>query len=92
MPAFLKYARKYCNCLTTETIIVNQTAYEVDAQLGGHEALADLRKRLHARNMRLLVDFVPNHVAVDHPWTLDADKAQMLMPGTEEQLATEPQV
>ncbi|MBI2801534.1 MAG: alpha-amylase [Gammaproteobacteria bacterium] len=45
--------------------------YVVSAELGGDEALARLRARLQARGLRLLLDFVPNHTALDHPWVLD---------------------
>ena len=33
-----------------------------------HDALARLRARLAARGVRLMLDFVPNHMALDHPW------------------------
>ena len=42
--------------------------YSVDEHLGGPQGLAIARKELSKRNMRLLLDFVPNHVAPDHPW------------------------
>ena len=35
--------------------------------LGGDEALARLRERLRERGLRLMLDFVPNHMALDHP-------------------------
>jgi glycosidase len=44
------------------------TGYTVDASLGGDAALARLRARLKARGLRLMLDFVPNHMAPDHPW------------------------
>jgi hypothetical protein len=43
-------------------------AYEVDEALGGKAALATFRARLAARGLRLMLDFVPNHTALDHPW------------------------
>ena len=43
-------------------------AYEVDPRLGGTAGLAAARRALVARGLRLIVDFVPNHVAPDHPW------------------------
>jgi hypothetical protein len=44
------------------------TAYSVGPELGGDAALARLRDRLRKRGLRLLLDFVPNHTALDHPW------------------------
>lgn len=45
--------------------------YVVDAHLGGTEGLAAARRALAERGLRLILDFVPNHVAPDHPWVLD---------------------
>ena len=42
--------------------------YEADERFGGRAGLASARQALAARGVRLLVDFVPNHVAPDHPW------------------------
>jgi hypothetical protein len=42
--------------------------YVVDAHLGGSEALAIARRKLSDRGLRLILDFVPNHVAPDHHW------------------------
>jgi len=42
--------------------------YVVDQHLGGPEGLASARRELAKRNIRLMLDFVPNHVAPDHPW------------------------
>jgi len=44
------------------------TGYVVDPALGGDAALARLRARLRERGLRLMLDFVPNHTALDHPW------------------------
>jgi hypothetical protein len=45
--------------------------YVVDAHLGGPEGLALARENLADRGIRLLLDFVPNHVAPDHPWVFE---------------------
>lgn len=45
--------------------------YVVDQHLGGPEALAEARVELAKRGMNLLLDFVPNHVAPDHPWVAE---------------------
>lgn len=45
--------------------------YEVDPHLGSREELAAIRCQLAERGLRLVLDFVPNHVAVDHPWLFE---------------------
>jgi hypothetical protein len=42
--------------------------YVVDEAFGGPQALAEARTALAGRGIRLLLDYVPNHVAPDHPW------------------------
>ncbi len=42
--------------------------YVVDQHFGGPEGLAVARRELSQRGMNLILDFVPNHVAPDHPW------------------------
>jgi len=44
--------------------------YVVDKQLGGRKGLAVARKELAKRGLKLILDFVPNHVAPDHPWVV----------------------
>jgi glycosidase len=43
--------------------------YSVNRRWGGEEGLHHLRARLRDQGTRLLLDFVPNHLALDHPWT-----------------------
>jgi glycosidase len=45
--------------------------YTVSTALGGDDGLASLRQRLRSRGIRLMLDFVPNHTALDHPWVED---------------------
>jgi hypothetical protein len=65
------------------------TGYTVHAGLGGDAALARLRERLKKRGLRLMLDFVPNHVALDHPWV--EDHPEYFVPGSELELARSPQ-
>ena len=44
--------------------------YAVDQHLGGREGLAIARRELAKRGLKLILDFVPNHVAPDHPWVI----------------------
>ncbi len=62
--------------------------YEVDPHLGGPKALELARKKLAQRGMRLILDFVPNHVAPDHPWA-EEQPAYFIL-GNEEDLKTDP--
>ena len=43
--------------------------YTPDPRFGGRTGLAAARAALAERGVRLIVDFVPNHVAPDHPWS-----------------------
>jgi len=45
--------------------------YRVDPRLGGDAALAKLRQQLDKLGLLLILDFVPNHLAIDHPWVTD---------------------
>jgi hypothetical protein len=45
--------------------------YVVDDHLGGPAGLAAAREMLRERGLGLILDFVPNHVAPDHPWAAD---------------------
>ncbi|HQR44491.1 MAG TPA: alpha-amylase family glycosyl hydrolase [Thermoanaerobaculia bacterium] len=63
--------------------------YRVHEDFGGDPALGRLRERLRKRGLGLVLDFVPNHVAPDHPWV--AEHPDFFVQGTEEQLAAAPQ-
>jgi hypothetical protein len=56
--------------------------YIVDEHLGGREGLAVARKELSMRGIRLMLDFVPNHLAPDHPWVIQ--HPEFIIQGTAE--------
>src|SRR5262245_39538951 len=65
------------------------TGYTVHENLGGDAALARLRERLKKRGLKLLLDFVPNHMALDHPWI--ENHPEHFIRGTELDVARAPQ-
>lgn len=65
------------------------TAYTAPAALGGPAALAGLRERLRQRELKLMLDFVPNHTALDHPWV--EQHPDFFVHGTAADLAAAPQ-
>ena len=62
--------------------------YVVDDSFGGPRALAEARAKLAARGVRLLLDYVPNHVAPDHPWV--TTRPELLVNGGEADIEAEP--
>lgn len=64
------------------------TGYLVPEHLGGDSALARLRERLRQRGLKLMLDFVPNHTALDHPWV--ETHPDYFIAGTELDLARAP--
>ena len=64
------------------------TGYTVHRDLGGDAALARVRERMRQRGLKLMLDFVPNHMAPDHPWV--EERSEYFIPGTEMDLARAP--
>ncbi len=63
--------------------------YVVDARFGGRDELAAARQQLADRGLALILDYVPNHVAPDHPWL--AERPECFLRGDEEELARHPE-
>jgi hypothetical protein len=62
--------------------------YRLDPSLGAESDLSILRKNLHKAGLGLVLDFVPNHTARDHPWVrshperfVHTDSPQTFAPG-----------
>src|SRR5262245_35258830 len=64
------------------------TSYTVHHALGGDAALARLRERLRRRGLRLMLDFVPNHMGLGHAWV--ESHPERFVEGTDAELAREP--
>ena len=62
--------------------------YVVDERFGGPVGLAVAREQLAARGLGLILDYVPNHVAPDHPWA--HERRDCLLLGTEQELSEDP--
>lgn len=62
--------------------------YTVDEMFGGEEGLAKARNELARRGIRLILDFVPNHLAPDHPWV--RKYPEFFIRGGEEDLQKDP--
>lgn len=64
-------------------------SYTVATNFGGLKALQKLRRRLKKRGLKLMLDFVLNHMAPDHHWV--EEHPDFFITGNEELLAREPQ-
>ncbi len=62
--------------------------YRTDRALGGDEELAALRERLRLLGLRVILDFVPNHVANDHAWV--TEHPERIVQGSESDLLRNP--
>ncbi len=63
-------------------------SYTPEALLGGESGLRAAREALAARGIRLILDFVPNHVAIDHRWATESP--DLLLRATQDDLAAAP--
>jgi hypothetical protein len=62
--------------------------YVVDGRFGGPAGLAKARAALADRHARLILDYVPNHVAPDHPWV--TKHPERFIQGTADDAAADP--
>jgi glycosidase len=64
------------------------TGYTLHQDFGPEADLFSLKERLQKRNLKLMVDFVPNHSAPDHPWV--QSHPEFYVQGSEADLEREP--
>lgn len=62
--------------------------YRVEERLGGRDGLAIFREQLREHGIKLILDFVPNHVASDHRWLFESPA--YFVCGTLENLKAQP--
>ncbi|MFX0028556.1 MAG: alpha-amylase family glycosyl hydrolase [Candidatus Hermodarchaeota archaeon] len=61
--------------------------YHVDKNIGSIDGLKSFRKRLSERNIKLVLDYVPNHVSIDSLWTFEPN---LFVSGTLDDLMNRP--
>ena len=64
-------------------------SYTLDPALGQETDLPELKARLNRQGLGLVLDFVPNHLARDHPWTLS--HSDRFVQGSEEDVRDYPE-
>jgi Alpha amylase, catalytic domain len=62
--------------------------YAADQGFGGPSGLAAARAALAARDVKLILDYVPNHVAPDHPWV--TSHPEFFIQGDEDDMKADP--
>ncbi|WP_055073519.1 alpha-amylase family glycosyl hydrolase [Pseudanabaena sp. 'Roaring Creek'] len=65
------------------------TSYTLNSNLGALDSLLRLRDRLHQRGLKLMLDFVPNHTAIDSAWV--GEHPEYYVGGSENDLREQPQ-
>ncbi|UCD01994.1 MAG: alpha-amylase, partial [Promethearchaeota archaeon] len=89
-PDLQKEYRKALNDFKDEDVVGSPYSvyyYHVDKHIGGIDGLKAIRKKLSERNIRLILDYVPNHVSVDSLWTFEPN---LFIEGNLDNLMTHP--
>ena len=63
--------------------------YTLDPSLGKDGDLLGLKDKLNRLGIGLILDFVPNHLAMDHPWTME--RPSLFVEGSAADVAEHPQ-
>jgi len=91
-PGLLQEYRRALPDLTLDDVVGSPYAiarYVVSSRFGGPIGLADLRRRLADRGIKLILDFVVNHTGVDFPWV--RERPELYVQGTQDDLQRSPQ-
>ncbi len=66
-----KHIKQMCGNPEAEASAYSIRSYRVSGELGGEEALRNLKHRCRQRGIRLASDMVPNHTGLDSSWVLE---------------------
>jgi Glycosidases len=66
-----KTIKNLCGNPDAEASAYSLKDYEIAANIGGWDALENLRKRCDERGIRLASDMVPNHTGIDGTWVFE---------------------
>ncbi|MBI5801499.1 MAG: alpha-amylase [Verrucomicrobia bacterium] len=92
-PALIELFRKALPDWTPDDVTGSPYAvaeYRVPDVLGGEEGLRQFRARLNTHGLKLILDFVPNHTGLGHPWvTMQPELFVQSHPGVRETFVTE---
>jgi glycosidase len=61
-------------------------SYEISPSLGGDAGIVEFRRRLRAHGLKLILDFVPNHLGHDHPWL--SERPELFVQGEQNRAGT----
>ncbi|MFX0021571.1 MAG: alpha-amylase family glycosyl hydrolase [Candidatus Hermodarchaeota archaeon] len=61
--------------------------YHVDKNIGGIDGLKEFREKMGEQSIKLILDYVPNHVSIDSLWTFESD---LFIEGTSDDLMAHP--
>lgn len=64
-------------------------SYTLDPNLGQEAELPELKARLNRQGLGLVLDFIPNHLARDHPWAISYP--DRFVQGSEEDIRAHPE-
>jgi len=75
-----KTIKRSCGNPEAEASAYSLKRYEIAEELGGWDALSNLRERAWNRGIRLASDMVPNHTGIDGDWVYDHPEWYLQLP------------